>query len=246
MKKAHSVVTIIPARYESTRFPGKPLALLCGKPMIQWVYEAAGKARNIAGVYVATDDKRIYDCVHSFGGEAIMTGECSCGSERVYEAVRDMDCLAVINVQGDEPLITPEIIDNLAEEICKDDVEAVTLKRRIENLSEINNPNLVKVITDGHANALYFSRLPIPYNRDNSDIEYYAHIGVYAYKKDFLKAYNGWEQTVLEKAEKLEQLRILENGHSIKVLETRYNGLGVDTLEDLRNAEKILSVEEQM
>ena len=210
-------IVIIPARYQSSRFPGKPLAVIGGKPMIQRVYEQVSQAVGVNKVVVATDDERIYNIVLKFKGNSIMTGECSCGTERVYAAIKDYSCDIVINVQGDEPLIRPEMINELIAVFEDDSVEMATLCKEITETEDINNPNVVKVVRDKDDNALYFSRYPIPFNRDKrNDIRYLKHIGIYGYKKDFLKKYIQIEKTPLEMAENLEQLRVLESGHKIR------------------------------
>lgn len=235
------IIGVIPARYNSTRFPGKPLYMIGNKPMIQWVWERVSMAESLQDVIVATDDRRIYACVQGFGGHAAMTGECRCGTERVYEAVRDIDCHVVINIQGDEPLINPEVVDRLVYEFAYDNVQMATMKRKITNPMEIENPNVVKVVTDRCKNAIYFSRFPIPYQRDSGqETEYWAHVGIYAYRKNFLQQYISWSPSKLEQSEQLEQLRVLENGYSIRVLETDYIGYGVDTPEDVIRIEEML------
>ena len=234
-------IVIIPARYQSARFPGKPLAVIGGKPMIQRVYEQVSQAVGVNKVVVATDDERIYNIVLKFKGNSIMTGECSCGTERVYAAIKDYSCDIVINVQGDEPLIRPEMINELIAVFEDDSVEMATLCKEITETEDINNPNVVKVVRDKDDNALYFSRYPIPFNRDKrNDIRYLKHIGIYGYKKDFLKKYIQIEKTPLEMAENLEQLRVLESGHKIRVKETIYDSIGVDTPEDILKIEKEL------
>ena len=236
MKK---IVAVLPARYQSSRFPGKPLAMIAGKIMIQRVYEQVKQVADISRVIVATDDERIYNAVQRFSGEAVLTGNCSCGTERVYEAVKDYSCDVVINVQGDEPLIKPAMINELIEAIKCDDVVMATLCRQITEDSDIDNPNIVKVIRDKNDNAIYFSRYPIPFNRDDrKDVKYYKHIGIYGYKKEFLKEYIQTEKTLLEKAENLEQLRALESGYKIKVKETVYDSIGVDTPKDIVKVEQ--------
>lgn len=233
------IIAVIPARYQSTRFLGKPLAIIAGKTMIQRVYEQVRQAAGVDRVVVATDDERIYDAVKLFSGEAVMTGDCSCGTERVYEAIKDYPCDIVINVQGDEPLIRPEMINELISIFENDSVDMATLCKEITERTDINNPNIVKVIRDKNDNALYFSRYAIPFNRDNrSDVKYFKHIGIYGYKKDFLKGYIRTQKTPLELAENLEQLRVLEGGYKIKVKETLYDSIGVDTPEDILKIEK--------
>lgn len=236
MKK---VVAVIPARYQSTRFPGKPLAVIAGKSMIQRVYEQVKQASNIARVVVATDDERIYNVVKQFQGDAVMTGDCSCGTERVYETIKAEPCDIVINVQGDEPLIKPKMIEELIDVFLDDTVVMGTLCKEITETGEIHNPNIVKVVQDKDGNALYFSRTPIPYDRDGQkNVKYYKHIGIYGYKKDFLKDYVQMPRTPLEIAENLEQLRALENSYRIKVKETTYDSIGVDTPDDILKIEK--------
>lgn len=236
MKKT---VTVIPARYQSSRFPGKPLAMIAGKAMIQRVYEQLGQAAGIDKIIVATDDERIYNAVGQFNGIAVMTGECSCGTERVYEAVKDCTCDIVINVQGDEPLIKPEMVEELITAFADDSVVMATLCKEITSDADVNNPNIVKVVRDKNEDALYFSRYPVPYNRDGrKDVKYFKHIGIYGYKKDFLKEYVQMKRTPLELAENLEQLRVLENGCKIRVIETQYDSIGVDTPEDIFKIEK--------
>ena len=176
----YKIIAIIPSRYSSSRFPGKPLAKICGKPMVQWVYERVASVKEIESVYVATDDMRIYNAVKGFGGKAIMTGECSCGTDRVYQACKDMEGDIILNVQGDEPLIKPEMIRDLIAAFQDPEVQMATLKKKIANIEELENPNVVKVITDQFGDALYFSRFAIPYDRENkTPIDRYKHIGIY-------------------------------------------------------------------
>ncbi len=238
MKK---IVAVIPARYQSSRFPGKPLVMIAGKPMIQRVYEQVKKVTGIARVIVATDDMRIYDRVRQFNGNVVMTGECSCGTERVHEAVRDNMCDIVINVQGDEPLIKPEMVEDLLAAFDDETVVMATLCKEIGKEDEINNPNIVKVVRDKNHDAVYFSRYAVPYVRDKMEsVKYFKHIGIYAYKKDFLGEYVRMKRMPLETAENLEQLRVLENGHKIRVNETHCDSMGVDTPEDVLRIEREL------
>lgn len=237
----HKIIAVIPARYSSSRFPGKPLANICGKPMIQWVYERVKSVNEIDAVYVATDDIRIFKTVESFNGQAVITGECSCGTERVYQACKDVEADIVLNVQGDEPLIRPEMIGILIEAFNDSDAQMATLKKKITDAEELNNPNVVKVITDMNEDAIYFSRFAIPYDREKEGkINRYRHIGIYGYRKSFLEKYIALPQTDLEKTECLEQLRAIENGYKIRVKETIYQSIGVDQPSD------IALVEEQM
>lgn len=238
MKK---IISIIPSRYQSSRFPGKPLAMINDKPMIQWVYERVSSVPEISEVYVATDDQRIYDVVLDFGGKAIMTGECSCGSNRVYQASEKIEADIILNIQGDEPMIKPEMLEDLISAFDDPEVVMATLKKEINTELDINNPNIAKLITDKNNNAIYFSRSSIPYNRDGrDDVKYYKHIGVYGYTKKFLKIFANLPQSSLEKAEQLEQLRAIENGYKIRVIETQHQSIGVDL------PEHITIVEEEM
>ena len=229
------VLCIIPARYASTRLPGKPLRDIAGKPMIVRVYERALQARLVQDVVVATDDERIRTVVEAHGGHAVMTrADHATGTDRLAEAAARMtDYDLIINVQGDEPLIEPSVIDALVEPFLADDRLAMaTAKTEITDEEEQENPNNVKVITDKSGNALYFSRARIPYARIPG-AKVYKHIGIYAYRRDFLLAYARMAQTPLELSESLEQLRALENGYRIRVVETDAVFIGVDTEEDL-------------
>ncbi len=261
----HRVVVIIPARYNATRFPGKPLAILKGKPLIQHVYEHASEAARIDAVLVATDDRRIYDAVIGFEGTAVMTsGTHESGTDRIAEAARSIECDFIINVQGDEPYIRPEMIDDVADLLYNDDKAAIsTLAKKVTDMNEILSPHVVKVVTDDDGFALYFSRAPIPYHRDEfsklhythdalegsqvmtrnpkpetRNLYFYKHIGIYGYRKDALVKFSSMGQSRLEKIEKLEQLRALNAGMKIKVKETAYDTFGIDTKEDLRKAEQ--------
>ena len=230
------ILCVIPARYASTRLPGKPLADIAGKPMICRVYEQAVQAKSLAGVLVATDDQRVYDAVIQNGGKAMMTAENHpTGTDRLAEvaaAYPDMDL--IINVQGDEPLIEPEIIDALATVFDEDPaLQMATVKTPMSTQAEMQDPNNVKVVTDRNGYALYFSRSLLPYPRVPHGRPAYKHIGIYAYKRDFLLRYAQMEPTPLEQTESLEQLRALENGFRIRVIETNRKFIGVDTPEDL-------------
>lgn len=196
---------------------------------------------EISEVCVATDDRRIYDAVETFGGKAVMTGECACGSDRVYQACKDMEADIVLNIQGDEPMMGTEMIQDLISAFNDPEVQMATLKKEITAESDINNPNIAKLITDKNNDAIYFSRSTIPYNRDGrKDVKYYKHIGVYGYTKDFLKTFVNLPQSPLEVAEQLEQLRAIENGYKIRVVETKHQSIGVDL------PEHIAVVEEEM
>jgi len=247
MKKTpETVIALIPARYGSTRFPGKSLAMIKGKPMIQRVYERARQSRLIARIVVATDDERILRTVTAFGGEAIMTSlGHTTGTDRIAEVAGKLDCSLVVNVQGDEPLIHPEMIDQAVTPLVGDpSIPMSTVCKRIENREEAFDPNVVKVVFDSKGFALYFSRAPIPWDRDRwtgkdpfRDFPLspllYKHIGLYVYRRDFLLQYSKMPQTVLETTEKLEQLRALEAGYRIKTVVTKHESFGVDIPEDL-------------
>ena len=232
------IAIIIPARFASTRLPGKPLIKVHGKPIIQWVYEKSKQSKLATSVIVATDDKRIYDAVKEFGGEAVMTADThQSGSDRIAEVVKNMPEIdIVVNVQGDEPLIDPVSIDKAINELGNADMS--TLIREITDKNEVSNPNLVKVITDNNGKALYFSRSPIPYERETGHARFYGHIGLYVYKRDALLNITALEQSDLEKAECLEQLRALQNGFVIKTVIVDYKPIGIDTPEDVKTFEK--------
>ncbi|PID29612.1 MAG: 3-deoxy-manno-octulosonate cytidylyltransferase [Candidatus Cloacimonadota bacterium] len=235
---------VIPSRYGSTRFPGKPLAKILGKPMIQWVYEACLKSKLLTKVIVATDHLDIYNCVKDFGGDVVMTpNNIKTGTDRCLEAVKNEECDFVVNIQGDEPLISASIIDSTIQKLINSrDGVCSTPITPIYDKNELLNENTVKVLFDKNDNALYFSRSPIPFLRnDTKESLYYKHIGLYVYNLKFLKQFVEMEQTKLEIVESLEQLRILENGYRIKVVITDYNPIGVDTPEDIEIVEKVLN-----
>jgi len=229
------VIGVIPARLDSTRFPAKVLADLWGKPIIQHVYERARKAKRLDEVLIATDDEKIFDTAKKFGAEVVMTSKKHLtGTDRVSEAVKKNNAEIVINIQADVPLISPLMIDRVAEVLLDDSTLVMaTLMKKIEKKEEFYNPNVVKVVIDKQGFALYFSRSPIPYLKDN--FVSYKHIGVYGYRKDFLLTFVQLPRSPLEKIENLEQLRVLENGYKIKMIETDYELIEVDTKEDLRN-----------
>lgn len=242
-------IAIIPARYQSTRFPGKPLALINEKSMIQWVYENVVKAVNEA--WVATDDERIFEAVQKFGGKAVKTlSTHQSGTDRCAEAAliigEKSNFDVVINVQGDEPFIQPDQIE-LLKSCFADDTEIATLIKRIDTTEELFNPNRPKVVTDNRQNAMYFSRSPIPFVRgiENKNwLEehvFWAHIGMYAYKTEVLQKISKLKQGKLEQAESLEQLRWLENGFKIKTAITEHQSIGIDTPEDLIHALQLLN-----
>lgn len=230
-------VGIIPARFQSTRFEGKVLADIAGKPMIQHVWERAKQARLLDDLIVACDDERIFNVVKDFGGKVVFTAkEHTSGTERITEIVNPLDVKIVVNIQADEPMVHPTMIDAIITELSGDKTLVVaTVVKKIESAEEINNPNVVKVVIDRNNFALYFSRSAIPFIRDEKPKEgaHYKHIGLYGYTKDFLFTYKNLPESKLESLEKLEQLRILENGYRIKVVETKFDTYGVDTPEDL-------------
>ena len=241
------VICVSPARYHSTRFPGKALADILGKPMIQHVYERVLKAGNVSLAAVATDDKRIAAAVEGFGGLAIMTAATHrSGTDRIAEAVSRLgieDTDVVVNIQGDQPLFEPSQIDEVAKPLLDDPtIPMSTLIYRIVREEEITHPNAVKVVFDQDHFALYFSRATIPYVRDNGRKgSYYKHHGIYAYRREFLKKFTEIPEGVLEKLEALEQLRALEHGYRIKVVETSYDSVEVDTREELERVKRLLA-----
>ena len=233
---------VIPSRYASTRLEGKPLKDICGHTMIEWVYKRA-KLSNLDEVVVATDDERIYKEVERFGGKAVLTSkEHENGTSRIAEVCTKYEEYDVIvNVQGDEPLIEPEMINSIIDSFKTDNSIAMsTLKYKIDSMEEIENPNYVKVVTDKKGYALYFSRSVIPYPRKLDIQNYYKHVGIYGYKRDFVIEYAKMEPTPLELSESLEQLRALENGYRIKVMETPYKIIGVDTQEELEKVREYI------
>lgn len=237
------VLGVIPARYQSTRLPGKPLLTIGNKPMIQWVYEKALTARLIQDVLVATDDQRIYDAVKAFGGRVEMTAASHpTGTDRLAEVARRNEADLIINIQGDEPLIQGEVIDSIVRPLLDDSGLAMsTAKVRLTDPGQINEPSVVKVVTNESGDALYFSRSPIPFPRNGEHAQYYKHIGLYGYRRDFLLKYIDLPQTPLELAESLEQLRALGHGYRIKVVEVAAETIGVDTPEDLERVRQILA-----
>lgn len=240
-----NVIGVIPARYSSTRFEGKVLADILGKPMIQHVWERARQARFLDDLIIACDDERVAEAAKGFGAKVVLTskGHAS-GTDRISEVVNPLDVKFVINIQGDEPLITPLVIDMLAQELLRDkNVQMVTIMRKIEDIKELRDPNVVKVVVDKNGFALYFSRAPIPHRAHNAQLKsptFYKHIGLYGYTKDFLFTYRNLPASNLEKIENLEQLRALEAGCRIKVIETKFDTVGVDTPEDLEKVKIIM------
>jgi len=247
-------VLVIPARYGSTRFPGKPLVLLRNKPLVQWVWEKAMRCRRAERVVVATDDERIYRAVEFFGGEAVMTSpDHPSGTDRIAEVARKVKAAIYVNLQGDEPLIDPAEIDRLIDGLVRSRADLATLAHPIEDLGDLANPNVVKVVSDAGGRALYFSRSPIPYWREGQGKtsaqlkklkltapSYWRHIGIYAYRAAALKRFVKFPPSPLERAESLEQLRALENGLSLQVIPTKMRCQGVDTPADLAAVTRLL------
>ena len=233
---------IIPARYGSSRLEGKPLLKVCGKPIIQWVYEKAIQATLSDIVIVATDDRRIFDCVQSFGGNVEMTStDHKSGSDRIMEVVsRHPEIGYICNLQGDEPLIKPESIDAVIKNVVEDDFADISTLIREITPEEAQNPNLVKCVTDINGFALYFSRSKIPYERNIGIAKFYGHLGIYGYKRTALEVMTSNSQTMLEKTESLEQLRALENGMKIKTSVVDFVPVGIDTREDLEMFRQIV------
>jgi 3-deoxy-manno-octulosonate cytidylyltransferase (CMP-KDO synthetase) len=258
-----SAIVLIPARYSSTRFPGKPLALLRGIPVIEHVYKNSVNSRLADDVVVATDSETIFEKVLSFGGKAVMTSpEHQSGTDRIAEVAASGEYDIIVNVQGDEPLIRPEMIDEVISLLADGEASMGTLAKRIERRDEIFDPNTVKVVCDERGYALYFSRAPIPFHRDvfttearrygsaesapddpvsYSGLSLYKHIGIYSYRREVLLQFSQLKPSRLETVEKLEQLRALEHGYRIKVKETLFETVGVDAPEDLERIEKCLN-----
>ena len=254
-------VIIIPARFDSIRFPGKPLATLRDKTLIEWVWLAARSARLAARVLIATDDDRIRAAVTGFGGEAVMTPpECPSGTDRVARVASGLDAEVIVNLQADEPLVTGSSLDRLIAAFQDPAVEAATLREPFEAVGDLFDPNQVKVVTGAGGDALYFSRSPIPYRRGKGYLTfdfstalfarpapldgYWKHVGVYAYRKDVLRDIAKTDPTPLESAESLEQLRLLETGRRIRVLDADFRSVGVDTPQELRRAAQALDERE--
>jgi len=239
------VVGIIPARYGSTRLKGKVLLPLNGKPLIQHVWEKTIQAKALDHVMIATDHPLVKETCEKFGAKVMMSSpECQSGTDRIAQVVKDIRAAIVVNIQGDEPLMSSEIIDALVRGLMKDnDAPVGTVMRRITDSKDVENPSIVKVVVDSKGFALYFSRSPIPFNRDGQEFKnliYYKHLGIYAYRKSFLMDFHNLPKSHLEQTEKLEQLRILGSGNKIKVIETTLDSIGVDTQEDLDKVKKIL------
>jgi 3-deoxy-manno-octulosonate cytidylyltransferase (CMP-KDO synthetase) len=258
-------VAIIPARYDSTRLPGKPLLQIGGKPLVLWVVERALAARNVSRAIVATDDARIFDCVTSAGFEAVMTrGDHATGTDRVAEVARDLDAEIIVNVQGDEPLIEPETIDRAVSALINDrEAEIATTCEPIDDLADVLSRAVVKVVVDDQGRAVNFSRGPIPFpnqavaqhgsieaalaNPDASGLlsTFRKHTGLYVYRREFLLKFASWPQSEAAASESLEQLRALERGVKIRVVEAKSPSIGVDTIEDLERVRAIVERQTQ-
>lgn len=239
------ILAVIPARYSSQRFPGKPLVMIGDRPMVQWVYEATKQCSAFDQVVVATDDERIADCVEQFGGVVEMTSsDHATGTDRVAEvALRYPDMQAIANVQGDQPFVTPEMLTQLVSPYLQGELpDMTTLACPLNAETGYSDPNVVKVICDRQGQALYFSRAPIPYFRNPGEVPVYHHLGLYAFRQDFLAAYAKLTPTPLEQCEALEQLRVLEHGYRIRVCQTTTAVPEINTPEDLIHAQSFLAV----
>ena len=235
-------IGIIPARYQSTRLEGKVLKDLLGKSVIRHVWENAKHAATLDDLIVATDDERIKAEVLGFGGKAVLTAkEHKTGTDRLREVVNSIDVKVVVNIQADEPLLHPSMIDEIVRPLLEEkDIVMTTLRKKITDPEDLKNPNVVKVVCDKNGYALYFSRSPIPYPLFTEGAAHYKHIGLYAFTKDFLFTFTNLPASSLEEAEGLEQLRVLENGYRIKVATTEFDTIGIDTAEDLERAKEVL------
>ena len=241
---SQKTVAIIPARYSSTRFPGKPLADIAGKPMIQHVWERAKQTPSIDQILVATDDERILNTVRNFGGEGVLTStEHKTGTDRVVEVAEGISCGWVLNIQGDEPMVLPADLDRLIKQTkIRKGTKAATLIYNITDQAQLNDPNIVKVTINLNNMALYFSRSLIPYPRSvqSTHFKIWRHLGVYLFQREFLMEFSQWPKSNLEKSEQLEQLRILENGESLLCVEAENEGAGVDGPQDLVYVENLM------
>jgi 3-deoxy-manno-octulosonate cytidylyltransferase (CMP-KDO synthetase) len=235
------ILGVIPARFASTRFPGKVLSQISSKSMLQHVYERASQARYLTSTIIATDDDRIVQAARRFGAIVRLTRhDHLSGTDRVAEVASAENADIIVNIQGDEPLIDPAAIDAAILPLAHEpEIVMATLKKKIEDPREVNDPNVVKVVTDRAGDAIYFSRCPIPFVRDGGGGAHFKHIGLYVYRRDFLLQYSQLPVGPLEQAEKLEQLRALENGFRIRVVETEYESVGVDTPEDLDRVSRL-------
>ena len=234
---------IIPARFASTRFPGKPLHLLAGKPLVQHVWERCQEADSFSQVVIATDDMRIAETAFAFGAEVALTSaKHQSGTDRIAQVAKNMPQTGFfLNVQGDEPLVSPKLLRKLAKELVQEKLSMITAANPFPDGEPVENPNAVKVILDRNSDAIYFSRSVIPFSRDkDAAVQYYRHQGIYGYSRQFLLQFVKWKPTMLEKAEQLEQLRAIEHGVKIRVVVNKSSSLGVDTPEDAVQAESLL------
>jgi 3-deoxy-manno-octulosonate cytidylyltransferase (CMP-KDO synthetase) len=237
-------MAVIPARWGSTRFEGKVLADLAGKPLVQHVWERACQCKSLDEIIIACDDERVLTVVKSFGAKGVLTSkDHSCGTDRIAEVVLSQDDVGIVlNIQGDEPLLDPRSIDNLIYTMSQDrSCQMATLIKVLDNPQLLGDPNVVKVIIDAKGYAIYFSRAEIPFLREKGAVVFYQHIGIYAFTREFLFTFKNLPRLQLEKAEKLEQLRAIENGYRIKTVVTEADFVGVDTPEDLKKVERLLS-----
>jgi 3-deoxy-manno-octulosonate cytidylyltransferase (CMP-KDO synthetase) len=236
---------VLPARYGSTRFPGKPLVEISGKPLVEWVYRRASQIDGVGELVVATDDRRIADAVESFGGNVVLTsGHHETGTDRVAEIARGSDREIIVNLQGDEPVFDPRMVEDMVDRLAADPgTDIVTACHPIDSNGDYENPNVVKVVADSHGRALYFSRSPIPhglYRQHGDATQAYRHVGVYAFRKKVLLRFTQMDRTPLEQSERLEQLRALENGMRIDLVVTDTRTVGVDVPDDVKKVEKEL------
>ncbi len=242
------ILCVIPARYQSSRFPGKPLVKIANSPMILWVYHRARSVKDFDDVQVATDDERIRNCVMDFGGKAILTpGDLPSGTDRVAYVAGTSDADIIVNLQGDEPLISPQLLSDFCKPFLDETVQMTTAIKKVSTLEELTNPSAAWVVVDENMDALYFSRAVLPFNHKHSDYKdwlkqhsYYQHIGIYAYRRKFLLKLTKFSQSNLEKIEDLEQLRVLEQGYKIRCVLTSHNSICVDTPQDLKIVENII------
>ncbi len=243
MSDQFDAVCVIPARLGSTRLPRKLLRTIAGKPILQWVYEHAKQARLVSRVIVACDDESLISCVRNFGGEALMTRpDHQSGTERIAEVAAGLSCEAIVNLQADEPLMPGEVVDQVVRALREDPAcQMSTACVKKDDPNEFRNPNVVKLTKDVTGRALYFSRSPIPHDRDGKRSDFLKHLGIYGYRRDFLLKFSSLAGSDLENRERLEQLKALENGICIKVVETTHDSVGIDTAEDLERVETFMT-----
>ena len=244
---SQKIVAVVPARYGSTRFPGKMIAQIAGKPVVWHTYQQVLRSELVSEVIIAADDNRILEALEPFDVPVVMTRpDHQSGTDRIAEVAANLDADIIVNVQGDEPLIDPHTVDEAIRPLLENpDIPMGTVKRKITDLEMVIDPNVVKVIVDNRGRAIYFSRLPIPYIRDEADRKgatghHWQHIGLYVFRREFVMQFAKMAQTPLEKLEKLEQLRVLENGYDIAVVETEHESVGVDTPEDLERVRALI------